>query len=290
MRKKSVFYGLSPVEIMMAIAGGLAMFLSSREGVRYLSESLGSAYVALIAVVTSVVLIAVFRSYEVIGAAIVTSMLLFAVEYVVYCVNAVINHFEFGSALLLDISEHTCVYWFIIWIVPTVICMGIRIVSLKYITQDELLEDFSLFFRAATISFYIFYVIIILGTMVFTMPIGSVLNISFNLIPFFAQPHLYFMDSLNITLANLILLVPVGYSFTVFYPKLHIMEKLIIGLIISIAVRMLVCVFSTGVFDITYIILNCLGLLIGIGLKISVDKIYSMVSAGTEKALRYSAN
>lgn len=288
MREKSVFYGLTPVQLMLVLAGGLAMFLSTKEAHQYISSSLGGAYVGFVAAVTCVVLIAIFRSYEVIGASLLVSSVLFAIEYIVYCANSLFNAYEAGTQAILDISPHTATYWFIVWAIPSVACMIIRLISLKNLESEELLEDFSLFFRSSTISFYIFYTLIILGAIVFTVPIGSGGIIKFNLIPF-NNPMSYFSFGIGLskTIANLILLVPIGYTLTVFYNKFSLWQKVLIGVTISVLIQLLIIIFNTGDFDITYVILNIVGLFIGIGIKLLMDKLQYIISNKKHTAMRY---
>lgn len=287
MNEKSVFYGLSPVQLMMAFAGGLAMFLSTKEAIKYISQSLGAAYVMFVAAAVCVILTCIFRTYEVIGAASLISMILFAIEYIIYCVNSIIDA---GTLAILDISPHTAIYWAIIWAIPTLICMVIRMISLRFLDQKELLEDFSLFFRSSTISFYIFYTLIVLGTVIFTVPVGSGGIINFNFIPFYdGSIHHYFSSNMELykSLGNLVLLLPIGYTLSVFYPKLKFWQKTLIGLGLGVLIQAIICLLNTGDFDITYIVLDILGLFIGILLKTFIDKLQYLISGKKQLAFRY---
>ena len=147
------------------------------------------------------------------------------------------------------------------------------------------LRDFGVFFRAASIMFFVFYALL-LAYALFLRDIQGAFIIRYRAINFvpFATIIRYFRgvgsDFFNNIYGNVLLFVPAGFYTAVFRGRLKLYAGMAAIVVFSVLCETAQYVFALGSADIDDVILNTLGGLAGIVLCILLDVAYRALHKG----------
>ena len=131
--------------------------------------------------------------------------------------------------------------------------------------------------RKITILLFGIYVFILLWIILFKMSfsVSEIVSLSgdrsINLIPFYYLTEVNF--HLREVISNILIFVPLGIYLKMF--DINSKKIILYGFIFSILLELIQFVFKIGAFDITDIITNTTGAILGVGGYILLEKIFS---------------
>jgi glycopeptide antibiotics resistance protein len=175
------------------------------------------------------------------------------------------------------------------WLAAVAISFFIRIFDKK-----EKFKNFTFFFKSVSIVFFVMYIFIFVYTLFIGEGPRSFRHRGINLIPFdtilpYITGEAYNRANADIIainiLANILLLVPVGFYLSVIFKKLNLFLRIIIIFIIPIAIETVQYLLYIGIADIDDVILNFTGGLIGIFISYIIEKIYKIAMGDNAKGL-----
>ena len=124
---------------------------------------------------------------------------------------------------------------------------------------------------------FIFYILALIWIILFKMQFsfkGLVTSRSINLIPFGESIMVNGMIDVKEIIANVLIFIPFGIYISMLKSEWTFIKKVGSGFIISFAVEILQFIFAIGASDITDIIGNTLGGIIGIGIFYAFYKVF----------------
>lgn len=124
---------------------------------------------------------------------------------------------------------------------------------------------------------FIFYIFALIWIILFKMQFsfkGLVTSRSINLIPFGESMMVNGMIDVKEIIANVLIFIPFGIYISMLKSEWTFIKKVGSGFIISFAVEILQFIFAIGASDITDIIGNTLGGIIGIGIFYAFYKVF----------------
>lgn len=287
--KSSVFTRLTAAQLFVALAGGLALFLTPQEARGFLHSPVRELYIAGLSAVIALAILTIFKSYEAVGISMLTGMLFLMTGFLVENIRRFIEITILDGGFTMQLDYHQGMIWGLVWMVPFLICMMIRVFSLNEWDTPQKREDFAHFFRWASLSFYIFYGILLLFSFVLIRKIDFWGERQVNLIPFH-QITAYFSSASDVVyylFGNLLFFAPAGFFLSVSKPGLSWWKKLLVAFGIGIVIESSQLLLNTGMVDVDDVLLNAAGFYIGCGVKRLVDQVRRLISGGSEERIPY---
>jgi hypothetical protein len=264
---------LSPLETLLAFAGALALFLAPIDSVKHFSEISGILFTLVVCILIYLLLLFVFKNNSVIAHTMLLSMVFYAIKYIALCINSSYYYIH-DNSLTFGITFFDVISYGLILFVPCVIATSIHLINLKTTYQSpHIIKEFVLFFKVAIISFYIFYVILLTGKIIFNVPIGTIENPSFSLIPF---ANMASGTLVSHSIIGILLFVPLGFTFSIYLKWINIFAKLLFTILFSSIIALTMYLLGTYNIDTNFLLFAVAGYFIGLLIKISFDKIYSI--------------
>lgn len=288
MKRETIFSRLSTAQLFVALAGGVALYLIPRD-VQGIHSPLQELYAAAMAGVICVLILIFFKSYETIGISLLIGMSFLIVSFLENTLFRWMTTAGGDRKLVFQLDYHLGILWALIWMVPFLICLLVRIFALNEWDTSPKRLDFSYFSRWSGIALGVFYGILLLFCFVLNRPIDMWGTREVNLIPFH-QIVQYFSSSSDIVyflFGNLFFFTPIGFFLAVSGPSLAWWKKLLIAFGIGTVIESIQWILNTGMVDIDDVLLNAAGFYIGCGLKWAVDKVRWVISGGTEDKIFY---
>ena len=279
---------ISTPVLLASVAGGLVLYLAPKDGRVTFSSPFRELFVVLMAVLVSVLLLAVSRRYDAVGVALVVMIAFVFVNYVSYAVGLYWQDKELGHPFTLNLDYYEAFCWGLIWFIPFLICITIRVFASGGWDTQTHHEEFSHFFKMAGRAFYVYYTIAFLACFVFFNPIdvGGIRTV--HLIPFenFFGRFSGSTGSLSF-FGNLLFFTPLGFFAAIRMKKPRWYKLLLVGVITGALVESVQFALNTGAVETNDAILNLIGVMLGFWLKFLLDKIRSFVTNGEETQIRY---
>ncbi len=285
--KSSVFKRLTTAQLFVALAGGLALYLTPGEAQGFLHTPFRELYVAGLAALIALAILVIFKSYETVGLALTTGMVFLMTGFLSEKVRSMVELTVVDGAFTFDYQSG--IIWGLIWMTPFLICMLVRIFSLNEWDSPQKREDFTYFFQWASIAFYVFYVVLLIFSFILIRKINLAGDRQLNLIPFY-QIFRYFSSASDVVyylFGNLLFFSPIGFFLSVRHPALKWWKKLLIAFGIGIVIEVSQYLLNTGMADVDDVLLNAAGFYIGCGAKRLVDFVRRLISGGTETSIPY---
>ena len=171
---------LTTSQFIASLIGGLALFLVPQDAKNMFNGGIfREFYVAGIAVLVVVLLFLIFKSYETIGISLLVVMTLIVANYTIS--NIMLNIYG-PFQFYLDYYDSVC--FFLIWMIPFLSCIIIRLFSFDSYDSDLFKEEFKNFMNLSTIAFAIYYIILLLAYFLFDGPVDLFSERDVNLILF----------------------------------------------------------------------------------------------------------
>ena len=288
MKSETVFSRLSTAQLFVALAGGVAHYLIPRDA-QGIHSPLQELYVAGVAGIICLLILIFFKSYETMGLSLLIGMSFLILNFLG---GTCFQWFETVGAdrnLVFQLDYHLGILWALVWMVPFLICLMVRVFALNEWDTPQRRMYFSYFSRWSGISFGVFYGILLLFSLILNRPIDIWGARQVNLIPFH-QIIQYFSSSTDVVyflFGNLFFFTPIGFFLSVSRPLMAWWKKLLIAFGIGVVIEASQWVLNTGMVDIDDVILNAAGFYVGCGLKWAIDKMRQVISGGIEEKIPY---
>lgn len=272
-------------QISLGIAGGFALYLAPRDAQRSLQTGPQEIFF-IIGVALAVGLSLLWlKRYETVSLAVSVNVGLFLFNLGFTWLSRVI---EAPDASPFVLSYTDALAWGLMWLIPVALCVLVRLFALEGWNSPEKRAQFARFFKISGIAFFIYYAVVLLlcfGLLRGANPSGERV---INFIPF-AQLTTYFSaqdpQGLLYFAGNLFILAPIGFYVSVLRPGWPWWRRLLFSAAFSAAMELLQLALNSGVVDIDDLLLNTVGVAIGIGLKGAIDLIRFRRTKGEEKSI-----
>lgn len=268
----------------LSLAAGLMLFLLPNEAKVQCEQQYWEFYVLSISIIITAVLLMIVKKYEAIGTAIMTASSLTAVRFILEALNSFIE--KNNSSLSNDLNMYDMISWLVIWFVPFVIAVIVKLFAVGLWNTREKREGFSRFLFLSGISLLIIYFIIIFCKVIFpysgTMGEGRTIII----IPF--QRIIECINGTHSTglfylLWHCILLIPVGFFVPIYIKKANLITVIIAGTATGIFLELCQLILNTGAVCIDDVIMYIIGAIIGYALGLLINKTRSVLTLGHDK-------
>ncbi|HIS70304.1 MAG TPA: VanZ family protein [Candidatus Gallacutalibacter stercoravium] len=280
---------LTTAQTFTSAAGGVALYLAPQDAINVGSGIFREGYVMLLAAIITALLLFLFKSYAAVGCSLMVSMVFVLLRYLMWSVDWVGNRLEQGEPFTLSLNSYEGICWGLIWMVPFVLCLLLRLTGPAFWETRERHLEFCAFFRLACYSFGVYYFILFLVGFVFPRTLNLTGAREIELLPL-AQIKGYFTgENQNwlYLLGNLFFFLPVGFYLNVRRPTLRWWQNLPLALAVSLAVELLQLALNTSAARVDDVLLNVAGFFIGVLLKRGIDALRRFFSGGVEQRVAY---
>lgn len=289
--KNEVTSAVGTAQLFIAVAGGIALYLVPQDAKNMLAVSQRTAYVVAVAFFVTSLLLFLFKSYETVGISLVVTMTLIVVNYARGSVEQIIADSSQGKSFMLYLSYYDGLCWGLIWFVPFLICITIRLFATGEWDTPEHRQNFCRFYKLSGRAFYVYYGILFLVCFLFIRRVDFYGARQMNLMPFIEIK--WYLTNLQTGLqylaGNLFFFMPFGFFISVRKAAMPWWKKLALVAVLSIGIELVQFAFNTGYADTDDVLLNCAGFFAGVFIKNILDRIRSFVTGGGEKAITYIA-
>ncbi len=203
-------------------------------------------------------------------------------------VAAIVVLLDFLMDMRVGIENKTFFMLAVNWVAPVLVCSVARLADRK-----RRLERFEEFFKAASIVFFVIYILSLVALLFFGSANRGYEYRSVNLVPF-KTIELYLTTTalsgtvklLNLV-GNVLIFVPLGFYLSVFSHRLHLLVRLVILLAVPVTVEILQYIFKTGASDVDDVILNFAGGLLGTSICWLAERIFRRFQKDEDAKLFY---
>ncbi len=268
----------------LSLAAGLMFFLLPNEARVQCDRAYWELYVLSLSLVISVVLLLIVKKYEAIGTAALTAAGLLSLRFII---NSAISAAQ-GSlkSLTEELTVYDMVSWIIIWFVPFVITVTVKLFSISVWNSREKREGFSrfLFLSGAALMIILLTIIVCKVIIPFNGSVDGARTIEI-------VPLMRIINCINGThttgilyiLWHCILLIPIGFFLPIYIKKVNLITIFFVGIGSGALLELWQLTLNTGSVCFDDIIMYTLGTVIGYGLKLLIEKTRSVLTLGHDK-------
>ncbi len=283
---------MSTIQWFVSIAAGLAMFLLPQDAQSYFSDVYRQLYVAVVAFGIAFILLLLFKQYEPIGVAMLSSMFF---TVVMFAIRIGIRIYE-GSGpenFTMAVNVYDGLSWGLVWSMPLLCCFLMRIFAQENWNEPEAKRDFCYFFQKASVASGCYLLILLLAVFLYFRPMNLSGMRQLSLIPF-AQISRYIQvfqegnpDGMKLFFSDVIFFIPIGFFLSALTPAWKVWKRLLVPLILVVAIEAFQYALNTGVADIDDVICSMAGFGLGCFVKFLLDRIRRGVTKGKEMKICY---
>ena len=174
---------MSSIQWFVSIAAGLAMFLLPQDAQSYFSDVYRQIFVGVVAFGIALVLLLLFKLYEPIGVAMLSSMFL---TVITFAIRIGIRIYEGPSMedFTMAVNVYDGVSWGMVWSMPLLCCFLMRIFAQGNWSEPEAKRDFCCFFQKASVASGCYLLILLLAIFLYFRPMNFSGMRQLNLVPF----------------------------------------------------------------------------------------------------------
>ena len=259
---------MSSIQWFVSIAAGLAMFLLPQDAQSYFSDVYRQIFVAVIAFGIALVLLLLFKLYEPIGVAMLSSMFL---TVITFAIRIGIRIYEGLSMedFTMAVNVYDGVSWGMVWSMPLLCCFLMRIFAQGNWSEPEAKRDFCCFFQKASVASGCYLLILLLAIFLYFRPMNFSGMRQLNLVPF-SQILRYIQ------------------AFREGNPDgMKLLNRLLVPLALVVVIEAFQYTLNTGVADVDDVICSMAGFGLGGFVKYLLDRIRRSVTKGKEAKICY---
>lgn len=152
-----------------------------------------------------------------------------------------------------------------VWLSTFLTCFLIVLISKK----RDYLQEYKSYLKYSTISFFVFYILILIYCFIILRPIGVKGEYSYNYIPF-ATMKSYFLcvkyqeyENLILFFGNIAIFMPLGFAANLFNTKHKLLLNICFPIIFSSIIELSQLLLKNGEADVDDVLLNCIGFYLG---------------------------
>ena len=283
---------LSSIQWFVSIAAGLAMFLLPQDAQSYFSDVYRQIYVAVISFGIAFVLLLLFKLYEPLGVAMMSSMFL---TVAVFAIRIGIRIYEGPSleSFTMSVNVYDGLSWGLVWSMPLLCCFLMRLFAQGIWSEPEAKRDFCRFFQKVSVASGCYLLILLLAIFLYFRPMNFTGLRQLNLVPF-AQLTRYAQafqegnpDGMKLFFSDVVFFVPIGFFTFALTPAWRIWKKLLAALAFIVVIEAFQYFLNTGAADIDDVICCMAGFGLGGFVKFLLDRIRRGVTRGKETKICY---
>ena len=273
-------------EFIIAIAVGLMFFLLPSDAKnQFESESICAGMMCISSFVLTVVMYFIIKRYDAVGAAMFTMSMLMVAGMVFSIINGINTS---GKSYWPALSEYNIVSMFILWLVPFLVAVFIRIFSVGYSDTTSRRRCFARFMVLSMRSLLIIYIIVLVFKLVIPEQPSpgagrQIILMTFSRIgPCLSGTH---ENGIAYIIWHCIILLPLTFYLTVLAPGCKVWHMLIIAFIFGVTVEALQYVLNTGSACTDDVIMYLVGAVLGTVLKRLFDRVRRAVTFGQDPCM-----
>ena len=272
---------VSTSQLLTSLVGGLALFLVPQDAKNITDGIFRELYVAGIASLVVTLLFLIFKNYETIGISLVIVMALTTVNYTIYNIKM---NMQGPFKLYLDYYDGIC--FFLVWLIPFLVCIGIRIFSFNSYNSDLFKLEFKNFMKLSTIAFIIYYTILLFACFLFENPVNLFAQRNINLI-FIQKNKSNNLQILEIKeyIKSFLYFVPIGFFVSVYKNKTATWKKLVIAAGLAIFIELTQYILNTATVSVYDLIFYIMGFILGGIIKKLLDALRSFITRKEERTI-----
>ncbi len=278
-------------QVFLGLAAGLMLFLLPNDAKNQISsEGLCEAFILLISLVIAAVLLFITKRYESVGLAILTMSCLMALSIIL---EIIMGFIELPSTYWPDLNQYRIVSMFLLWFVPFICCMTVRLLSTGNGDNNDTRRGFAVFMSISMKALLIIYILVIVFKLILPDK------------PSQENRHIEWMifkritDCINGTHENgaayilwhCIVLAPLSFYLSVLVPKFRLWQIAIIAACFGLATEAMQFIFNTGAACTDDILMMIIGSMSGLFFKKLIDKLRCVITKGEDtEMLSYEYN
>ena len=263
---------VNSIQLLIAVASGFVLFLIPNDANFMLNTPLRELYVGLIALISAVIILLVFKDYILVGISLITCMGLVAIDFIITNVGFVISNIGLGNRFSLTMGYYEGFCAGITWFVPFAICILIRIFAIAKFDTIEKRKSFNYLLYCSFICFLVYFAIAILSLFLFLKPVDILGPRSFNLIPFVNMDSYWpGYDAFYYCFTNLCLFIMFGFFLSI-YKNYSLLKNVVVFICFGASIEILHLIFNTETIGFDLTILCVLGGILGALLKLVINK------------------
>lgn len=283
---------MSSIQWFVSIAAGLAMFLLPQDAQSYFSDIYRQLYVAVVTFGIAFILLLLFKLYEPIGVAMLSSMFL---TVVMFAIRIGLRIYESPSLedFTMAVNVYDGVSWGLVWSMPLLCCFLMRLFAQDNWSEPEAKRDFCYFFQKASMASGCYLLILLLAIFLYFRPMNFSGMRQLNLVPF-AQIARYIQafqegnpDGMKLFFSDVLFFIPIGFFLSALTPSWKMWKRLLVPLVLAVAVETIQYALNTGAADIDDVICSMAGFGLGVFVKFLLDRIRRYVTKGKETKICY---
>ncbi len=268
----------------LSLAAGLMLFLLPNEAKVQCSREYWELYVLSISLIISVFLLIIVKKYEAMGTALLTASGLLTLRFIIISVISAVQGTL--NPLTEELTMYDMVSWIIIWFIPFVITVTVKLFAISVWNSKEKREGFSRFLFLSGAALFITLLTFIVCKVIYPYPNLMGGKRTFVLIPFMRIIECIngtHADGVLYILWHCILLIPIGFYLSIYIKKANLLTVLFTGVGIGALLELWQLTLNTGAVCFDDIMMYTLGAVLGYGLKLLIEKTRSVLTLGRDK-------
>ncbi len=273
-------------ELFVSMAVGLILYLVPND-VRNQYNDIYTAE-AMVLCATAVVVLVFFliiKRYEAVGAALLTNSIITAGAFVFVIVNGIVAK---GEDFWPTLTEYQLVTMFIIWVVPFLMTVLVRLFINDSRDTDDARIGFARFLSLSLRALMIIYIMVIVFNQIIPAAPDFSTNRGIYYMPFeqirSCFDHLDQWGLLYL-LWNGLILMPLTFSILVLNSRIRWWQILFISFAFGLTLEIFQFSFNTAYVYVDDVILYITGGMIGLLIKRTIDGIRSLITKGRERTM-----
>ena len=273
-------------ELFVSMAVGLILYLLPND-IRNQTDSvyLSEVLVFFTALIVTGVFLFIIKRYEAVGAALLTNSIITVSAFVFNTVNGFISK---GGRFWPNIAEYQLITMFILWTVPFLFVVILRLFARDSKDTDETRRSFCRFLSLSLRALMVIYLLVIVFVQVLPRAPSTSSTRGIYYIPFDrireCIDHAAEWGTLYLCWNGLIQ-VPLTFSLLVLNPKIRWWQMLFISFAFGLTLEILQFSFNTGTVYIDDLLLYMTGGMVGFFLKRLIDYIRSFLTIGQDRTM-----
>ena len=271
-------------ELFVSMAVGLILYLipgDMRNQVN--SEWISEISVFLTVFAVSAVFFLIIKRYEAMGAALLTNSVITVGAFGFSIINGIISK---GDEFWPTISIYQLSTMFIIWIVPFLFTVIVRMSINDHRDTDDSRMGFARFLSLSLRALMMIYIMVIIFVEIIPIAPDMINNRSTLYIPFSRFQECFenaFEWGIRYMLWNGLILMPLSFSLMILNHRIRWWHALFISFAAGLTIEIFQFALNTGTVYVDDLLLYIVGGIIGVVLKWLIDRIRFRITKGQEK-------
>ena len=270
-------------ELYVSMAVGLILYLLPGD-IRNQVSTVGISELAVLltVLVVTIVFLLVIKRYEAVGEALLTNSVITVGAFGFYVLNGILSK---GSEFWPSISIYQLVTMFIVWVVPFLFTVIVRLFINNHRDTNDSRAGFARFLTLSLRALMMIYILVIVFVEIIPKAPDMATNRSILYIPFSRLQEC--IDNagewgIRYMLWNGLILMPLSFSLMVMNQRIRWWHALFISFAAGLTLEIFQFALNTGTVYVDDLLLYIVGSIVGILLKRLIDLIRFRITKGQE--------